>query len=411
MKGQYAHRVLLSISSLILLWMFFVPHTIVAQNVQPTSANTLSWNPAGTELAIFADNGVFIYDRDFRLLRYRELEKGVYGGWSPDGTKLKVGNQIWDADTLELLSEFEVTLYGWLYGGSQIYSSSGNEITIFDATNGNLIKRVPLDFQIEGALTNPDGTQLISVFGNRVSVIDADNGIRTMLYVLPVRIVSSYELSPDGASIVYSASSSVPVGTPGSTPLELQPDTANLVALSIMDIKTGNTLFVSDPLPNPIINLSWSGDGSRIAGVSQIGAVYIWDAHTLELLIAFSVGQATGQMAYSPYGGVLAIGANPNAGISQPPQTQPSTLAPATSILLVANGVVQVIVPEPSFERLGAIQSACVQRNGGATSVAIPRIEADLNNYVAQLKTAPADQLPPGCAADLIAIAKAIQSQ
>ncbi len=411
MKRHYVCRALLGTSIYILLWMSVVAHTTTAQDVQPTSANTLSWNPDGTELAIFANNGVFIYGRNFRLLRYRELEKGVYGGWSPDGVTLTVGNQLWDANTLELLSEFEVTLYGWLDGGSQIYSSSGSEISIFDASNGNLIKRVPLDFQIEGALTSPDGTHLISAFGNRVSIIDANSGERTALYILPVRIISAYEMSPDGTRIAYSSSSSVPAGTPGSTPLELQPDTANLVTLNIIDIRTGDILLTSSPMPDSMINLSWSGDDSRIAGVSQTGDVYVWDANSLELLTAFSVSQATGQIAYSPYGGVLAVGTNPNVEIGSLPQTQPSTLGPATYVSMVANGVVQVIVPEPSFERLAAIQKACAQQNDSAASIAIPRVEADLNNYIAQIETAPAAQIPPGCAADLVAVARTIQSQ
>jgi hypothetical protein len=73
--------------------------------------------------------------------------------------------------------------------------------------------------------------------------------------------------------------------------------------------------------------------------------------------------------------------------------------------------MVQIIVPEASFKRLADIQTACIRLSDGATSVAIPQAQSDLGGYIAQVEAASAAQIPPGCAADLVAIAKAIQNQ
>lgn len=259
-----------------------------AQTLQAVSVNNFSWSPNGNELAVFADNGVFIYDPDFQLQRYRELDKGAYGGWSPDGTHLVVEYQVWDATTLETLFELEVTPWGWLYGGTQIFSSSGTEIYIFDASNGNPVKTIKLDFRIESAPTTPDGTQLVSAFGSVISIIDIPSGKRVAKYVLPTfegepAFIEAYTLSPEGSRIAYVASTAVPSGTPGSTPLELQPELAILDSLYIMNLETGEILLTSEPLSDTPAFLSWE-DSSTVTGISRTGTVYTWDATTLEML-------------------------------------------------------------------------------------------------------------------------------
>jgi hypothetical protein len=70
-------------------------------------------------LAVSADNGIFIYDRDFRLLRYRNIPSAS-GIWSSDGTKLLVGSLVLRADTLDVLLDIELTPHGWLSNDSQL---------------------------------------------------------------------------------------------------------------------------------------------------------------------------------------------------------------------------------------------------------------------------------------------------
>jgi hypothetical protein len=68
-----------------------------AQSEQPNVIYTLDWNSDGTRVAITADDGIWIYDQNFRLLQFRKQpdpNKWVYPLWSPDNLKLAAGNQI-----------------------------------------------------------------------------------------------------------------------------------------------------------------------------------------------------------------------------------------------------------------------------------------------------------------------------
>ena len=129
---------------LILLGMFIslsLPTSVhtTAQGVSPDIGGRLEWSPDGTELAVIANNGVFIYDRAFRLRRYREQDIPNYtafGGWSPDGSRLLVENRMLSADTLQVSREYEINLSGWLMDGTQVFGFGNGygEIRILDSS-------------------------------------------------------------------------------------------------------------------------------------------------------------------------------------------------------------------------------------------------------------------------------------
>jgi hypothetical protein len=378
------------------------------QDATPLHVYDLAWNPDGMEIAVFASNGVFAYDRAFQLLRYQEMANGAYGGWSSDGTQLIVGSQVWDADTLNVRFDVDVTVYGGLRGGAQVYSSSGTEISIFDAADGRLIETVPLGYQVEYVRSNHAGTQIISGDGKIVSVFDLDRRTRTARYTLPVESMLGFTLNADDTRLVYSASKRVPQGTPGSTPMPLDPGMASLTSIGILDMTIGEVLLESDPLPEAMFSFSWTGDGTRIAGLSQSGTVYIWNADTLELLTAFSAAEYPSMMGYSPYGGVMAVKMEQPEDDSRRPPTPQYLDDTVQPIAALPGGAVQLIVPAPSLDQLQAISANCdapivVEQPGADT-------QADqLANVIEQVRTLPEGAVPPGCAADLVAVAEALQ--
>jgi len=380
----------------------------VAQETQPNPGAAISWKPDGTQMAIFADNGIFIYDRNFQQELYRNIPSAS-GIWSPDGNKLIVDNQILRSDTLEVLTDFASTPRGWLNGGSQVFALSDGKIHVFDASDGHLVKVIPLDIQLEYAISSPDGTRILSSVANGLYIIDVNRGELTNQYILPVDMILNYGWSPDSSQIALSTDSVVSVGTPGSVTVP-DGDSAVLYVFSIMDANMGEILLTSDPLAEDISIFTWSKNTPQIAGLSRSGSVYLWDADTLSLLTAFSVrGQVTGRIAFSPYGGVLVVGVTQKVNNPSPTSQQPLISAEASFAL--ADNTIQLIVPEPSLERLEAIQSACTPPSGGAISLEVPQTEANLDSYIAQVEAAPSKQLPPGCAADLLAVAEAMQSQ
>jgi hypothetical protein len=109
-------------------------------------------------------------------------------------------------------------------------------------------------------------------------------------------------------------------------------------------------------------------------------------------------------ISFSPYGGRLAYGsAIPSEAIvSSEPQTDD---AGAVSL---AGGAIQIVVPAPSRERLQAIAVAC---NAPApVQEALAAQTESINDLAAQVEALPEGTIPPACAADLIAVANALQS-
>ena len=60
----------------------------------------------------------------------------------------------------------------------------------------------------------------------------------------------------------------------------------------------------------------------------------------------------------------------------------------------------QILVPDPSIERLNAITAACDAPVSPTT---------DMTDFIAQVEALPADSIPPACAADLLAVARALE--
>jgi dipeptidyl aminopeptidase/acylaminoacyl peptidase len=412
MKMRNISRLLVLVVLTLLLSVVSGFQFTTGQEPYPDIGLDLEWSPDGTALAIFASNGLFIYDRNFQLLRYREQDNNntSFGEWSSDGTKLLVGNQVWNADTLDTLFTMPTTPLGWNHNNSQLFGfvDQGKSIGIFDAKDANLAKSIPLDFQLESVSWSWDGNKFASAIGKDLVIIDADK-TKTVRYSQPVSSIGTYLWSPDSQRIAYNAVSEVSSGTPGSIPT-VDPSTAVMYNLHIADANTGQVLYIFDSLTGHL-GLAWSEKTARLAGVASTGDIYIWDANTLTLLTASSISnRTTFSIAYSPYGGVLAIGIYPNAN-SQIPSTLQPTFESVKATTRIANNTVQLIIPEASLEYLNTIQSLCSQRSDMLFNFIVPQIKDMLNDYIEQVKVASTDQILPGCAADLIAVAEAIIAQ
>jgi len=132
----------------------------------------------------------------------------------------------------------------------------------------------------------------------------------------------------------------------------------------------------------------------------------------------YSLPTFPNDVVYSSSGGQLLLNYNIYLAVSPINVDERISTDIYTSHSLM-NGAVQIIVPDPSLERLEAIAAACdaplslMQPLAAQTSAlsdeAVP--PAALDTFVAQLDALPADTIPPGCAADLRAVAQAIEVQ
>jgi hypothetical protein len=86
---------------------------------------------------------------------------------------------------------------------------------------------------------------------------------------------------------------------------------------------------------------------------------------------------------------------------------QPGNVVPAGSTRAIANGAVQIVVPEASIEQLRGIGQRC---NGPLGLLRTLNTPAQVPAFVTQLQALLSGQVPPGCTADLVAVANAVQA-
>src|SRR5690606_30147442 len=110
-------------------------------------------------------------------------------------------------------------------------------------------------------------------------------------------------------------------------------------------------------------------------------------------------------MSLSPYGGRLAL------GNSAPVNDTTAVQVSRNVIQTLANGAIVIVVPAPSLERLQAIAEACNAPTPIEQSLTASLQADQLTDFVAQVEALPENTIPPACAADLIAVARALQSR
>jgi WD40 repeat protein len=171
--------------------------------------------------------------------------------------------------------------------------------------------------------------------------------------------------------------------------------------VDVIDVASGVRQAQLDPpisSTEGIAALGWSSDSQRITAVTFDGSTETWDLSTRFSVSNSNLSEVTigrNAAAWSPFAGRIAL-----AGITDSIHDSSSSaqLPPFT-----------ILVPDPSIERLNAIAAACdapVSLTQSLTDTA--PVMADV---IAQVEALPADSIPPACAADLLAVARALEGQ
>jgi WD40 repeat protein len=334
--------------------------------------------------------------------------------WSPDDRFIAMGGydqviQIIDVQSLTLVASLQghqstVTAVDWNRDGTQLVSS-GNwdgltllwDVTTYKQSHivesGNLF---PTHVSF-----SPDG-QRIAVGGEGGIRIYASNGStdeNPSWYFKDLNI-GALAWNSDGSRIAFGTQTFPSVTNPNVKPA---------AQLYIFDSINGTQLSNWLTEDETVTGIAWSPDQNLIATDSLDSVIKIWDATSGERLESFignrlNTTRYPRHISFSPYGGRLAYGsAIPSEAIvSSEPQTDD---AGAVSL---AGGAIQIVVPAPSRERLQAIAVAC---NAPApVQEALAAQTESINDLAAQVEALPEGTIPPACAADLIAVANALQS-
>ncbi|MDX2140948.1 MAG: hypothetical protein SF123_22885 [Chloroflexota bacterium] len=372
--------------------------------------------------------------------------------WSLDGSHLartsRTGSlQVWNmaSGVLELdVNPYEMVLYdiAWSPDGARIAVGANNgDILIWDVQSGTQI--TTLQSQLDAAITldwSSDGNYLASG-----SILDT-----RQLRLWDMRTYENVAIvgTGDTFSVAFSPTGDR-VATAGISGIRIVPVTARGVIEA----------DVYRPISHPGFSaVAWNTDGSQLAGTGVDGKLYIydmtqaipvmfatydilqrpqgemgfewamtidWNAYTNSISMYdiehgevivwdITVGQEIARYAnaltmrtvvghgFSPYGGQLAY-AN-NAPLSSGASTVASTN-------VVGAGSVSLVVPAPSPERLQAITDACGLAPAADQALTAEISTQDYAGFTTQLEALPETALPPGCRADLLAVAAALAAE
>ncbi|HML22851.1 MAG TPA: WD40 repeat domain-containing protein [Aggregatilinea sp.] len=376
------------------------PALAAAQNrPAPNWVRAVEWSPSGDRIAFATQRGtVRILDSTTGELVIELQGRGpdaVFAlAWSPDGTQLAAGGQsnatkIWDAATGQVVRELRTRLGGvisldWSPDSAKIATVSQSEFpgtNVWDLATGELFQ--PHIGEAQSAAWSPDGTLLAAAMIGDLQLWDVETQQKVGSIEIPGYAID-LAWSHDGTKIA-----SADTYTPTSSRVRL------------WNVATGELLQEFEGHTDVINSASWNPAEDRLASSSSDGTVRVWDVASGRVLTLYRSTNRVFGATFSPYGGRLAFGGTlPEAG---------TPFIVDAAVAVYADGAVQIVVPAPSVEQLHAIVAACDAPPAVETSLIASLDAGDLEDVVAQVEALPPDTIPPACAADVIAVAEALQ--
>lgn len=390
----------------VLLMVLFVGSGVQAQDTESTTRITrVAWSPVGDQIAyadasgnlqiVSSQNGGQI----FSFQRESSSSVSVLE-WSPDGNALAVATEngpieVWDTETGTLRNILQVTGTGirslsWNPDSTQLASASQeafpDNVTIWDVSTGTIVFSPIVGDALSVALS-PDGALIaVSKFGE-IQLWDAVSRQLTRMIHTPEYIVAM-AWNPNNMTIAsadtYVAQNSV---------------------VRIWDINTGQLLDTLEGHTDVINAVHWNASGDQLVTASHDGTVRLWDAFSGQIMQIYQTGDSVFTASFSPFGGQLTYGGTMDN------VTSPDGSDVIQNVTSIANGAIQIIVPDPSIERLNAIAAACGAPVAPEASLSADVQPTDMADFIAQVEALPADSIPPACAADLLAVARALEGE
>jgi WD40 repeat protein len=364
--------------------------------------------------------------------------------WSPNGEFIAGGYssgtlRVWNASTGEILMEVQgrpnsITDVAWSPDGLRLASTNAVDafVQVWNVADSSLVTELngeAFNGGVAYVAWNPRGTMLASIVFSETSPLRIWSVQGDQFELLPISdsfAAFDLEWSPDGNQLAVASFNGVftfnafsPENfvktnvAPPALHLAWSPDSLHLAAsdmeglIYLVNTQTAQTISTMQGRARDnehgISTLAWSPDGQRLAVDDWDGTIQIWDTATSTLLESYSLSRQGSRnlITWSPYGGRLALG---NAA----PVVQ-AQMSQAAVDMTVATADFQIIVPLPSLETLSAVQSLCMTPEQ-IREVGTPAVE-QLGVFEQAVEQAASDSIPSACAADLLALTEALETQ
>ncbi len=230
--------------------------------------------------------------------------------WSPDGTRLlaRDPNAPLEAAVIVNVATGETAheLPGMLKAGSVAWSPDGSLVAtgdergptvLWEAATGKRLPSLPEEMRYQWELSfSPDGALLAgrNIRDYSVAVVDTATGA----------VVGNIETGDEGWGIAFGPDGDL-IATVNWDGTDLEGGEGEGETIELRTVPDGRRVTVIGPAPY-VRWIGFSPDGGRLAGVSALHTLHIWDAETGRELIKIP-DAGDGQPAWSPDGSTIAL--------------------------------------------------------------------------------------------------------
>lgn len=388
------------------VWLAVFPSTAQVNDV----VRLISWSPDGRLAAVnITPQTLGLFDVvSGQLLQRLEGHSGEITSivWSPDGNQIATGSEdatvrVWEVATGQAKFVFEAPEPRWT--------------TVAWSPDGEFLATSNLEVLPNLALRNAQTGEVESLFSVASSTYmswspDGKKFVIVPVYIALVQLWDSPKFSKE-TRLSLDTDDFV-------TAVAWSPDSQQLLMgtgkgfLQVWDVEgekkiaefqgTEGSKVPDKPFARAAITVAFSADGKSVMSVNADGTTRLWDITTGELLSSTQIDIA--EITYtphpiadwSPYRGRLIYVSS--AGDSE---------ASAENDL-AAFGV-KIVTPFASAEQLRSIANTCVTQDALKSDLDQLIEQRKYADFVTAIKALSSDQIPPACAADLIAVAEALQ--
>jgi WD40 repeat protein len=367
-----------------------------------------SWNHSGDRVAVVLEGQVQIHFTNNRsqvtTLANCDFGPDWWGPtWSPDDRFIAAGCvnatiAIWNVDTGEqiaLLGSFENYFGGFAWSPDQrTFHVTGGEYeaigTVWDTQTWTQVNSYQGVFS-STIVFNPQGDQAVLFNGDAIRIVDtasytAISNSRDFEYSDGTDYVLMLAWSPDGTRIVTGL-------------LDGRIMVRSVPALDVIAVYPISEKLDTQQDHHPLQQVravSFSADGQQVLSIAGDGTFQAYDLTTQQVISTRQYPQVSAA-SFSAYGGQLAL---LDASLLPIYQEGVASLNQA-----VPTDLLTLTVPMPTQTTLEQLGAAC------GLSARSQQAATDLTAFTAQVESLPDTQIPPGCRADLLAVAAALQGE